>query len=209
MWNPSIAQIIWSIPWSIINSCAKIPNQIGLGNCTKMYYKRTFTNLRKFLTISYIALWAIPHTSPIVHKLFLVPILCNDITTLLSIEIASFICVFFLCRYGHNLSQRNLSVLWDTRVICLNIFLWKEPIQLINEPYISLKFAHTTIANVHNLKEIAKNHSILAFSLSANACKSSTCYTIMYKHQYKANATTTLFSLSRWSIMLFFLSSPI
>ena len=51
----------------------------------------------------------------------------SDIATLLSIEIAYLICAFLLCKDGPNSSQRNLNVLWDTRVICLNILSVNEP----------------------------------------------------------------------------------
>ncbi len=40
------------------------------------------------------------------HNIFLVPNLCNDTTTLLSTKMLSFICVFYLCKYGFDFSHK-------------------------------------------------------------------------------------------------------
>ena len=122
MWNPLIASIIWRIPWSASNSCAKTLNQVGLENCTRMCCKWNLTNLQNILTIFEIVLLAAPYISPTVNIKFKNPSLCNDIATLFSIEISSLIRVIFICKCGLNLSQRNLNVLWDTQVIFLNFF---------------------------------------------------------------------------------------
>ena len=61
------------------------------------------------------------------------------------------------------------------------------------------------ISHLHTLKAIAKNQGILPFFIECNVCILSTCCTIMYKHQVKANPIRILFLLSRRSIMLFLL----
>ena len=128
MWDSSIAFIIWGIPWWASISWAKTLNWVGLENYTKFPCKLTLINLQKNWTIFEIILSATPYITPIVYKVFIVRSLCNDIATLLSTAIVSLIRVVFLCKYGPNLSQRNLNVLWHTWVLCLNIFLWKSPI---------------------------------------------------------------------------------
>ncbi len=65
----------------------------------------------KILNYFEIAFSVILYVFSTVHKVFPVPSFYNDIATLLSTKIISFICVFFLCKYGFNLSQRNLNVL--------------------------------------------------------------------------------------------------
>ena len=130
-----------------------------------------------------------------VYKIFLVPSLCDDIATLLSIEIVAFIRVFFVWKYGRSSHpKKKLNVLWDTHVLARTFFYVKDPNNNLSMKRIFLKCPHTN----------AKSHCILskhmlkikAFSYSPlNACIPSTCCIIMWKHYYKANATwSSLFS---------------
>ena len=91
------------------NLCVGILDWGGLGNCTKECCKWILTNLHKFLDSLEIKLLANPYTSYMGNNVFL---FCNDIATLLSIEIASLIHVFFLSKYWPNLSQVYVIVLW-------------------------------------------------------------------------------------------------
>ena len=64
-----------------------------------MHCKETLSNLPKILTISKIILLATPYTYHAEYNVFPVKVFIDDIATLLSIEIASLIRVFFLCKY--------------------------------------------------------------------------------------------------------------
>jgi hypothetical protein len=66
----------------------------------------------------------------------------------------SLICVFSLCKYGPNLSHKNLNVLWHTHVLCLNTFSMRES---NNKPYISLRGPYTTNAHLRTFKTNAHN----------------------------------------------------
>ena len=159
MWDASIAPIIWGISWSAYNSCARTLNRATLGNRRKIRYKWTFTNLQILLSIT-------PYISPIIHKVFPVPSLYNVIATLLLIEIASLKCVILVCKYEPNFLQINLNVLWDTLILCLDIFIVKKTNNnlLVNPTFLSI--AHTLrllifILSKQTLKIKASSHSIL------------------------------------------------
>ena len=127
--------------------------------------------------------------------------------TLLSIEIALLIQVFFLCKYKFESPKRNLNVLWDM-------------FYHVKEPKNNLLIEHTFLSNAHTLwslffiytsKANAQYQGILTFFIEcANGCIWSTCCTIICKHQYKAPMQQeSHLLLLRWSIMLFFPSFPI
>ena len=100
-------------------------------------------------------------------------------------KFVSIICVFYLYKYEPNPSQRNLNILWHTRMLCLNIFFMKE---FNNNLSVDLTF----LFNVYILrsfifilsKQMLKFKALSHSPLSANTCISNTCCTIMCIHQY-------------------------
>jgi len=80
----------------------------------------------------------------IMHNVFPFSILCNDNATLLSTEISSFKCVCCLCKHGPKFSQRICNVIWDIYVLYLNIFLVKEPNNILSIKPNYMWKAHST-----------------------------------------------------------------
>lgn len=105
--NLSIAPpIMWELPWNASNSFAKTLDQLSLGIWTNKHCQWIYTNLQNSLTMIKIKYSITMYISPRLHNIFLIPSLCNDITTLLS-----FICVFYVRKYRPNFSHK-------TRVTC-------------------------------------------------------------------------------------------
>ena len=96
----------------------------------------------------------------------------------------SLICVFFLCKYGPNLSQRNLNVLCHTQVLSLNIYSVKGPNNNLSVNPTFLSNAPTLQSLIFILsKQVLKIKAFTHFPFSANTCISSTCCTIMGIHE--------------------------
>ena len=126
MWDPSIAPIIWGILWSPSSSYLKTLKQAEFGNCRKVCCKWIFTNLQQFLTIFEIVLLAthiplLKHITIFQFQAFVMTLQLHS-----QLKLVSFIHVFLPCKHWPNLSQRNLNVLWDIWILCLNIFSCKR-----------------------------------------------------------------------------------
>ena len=145
----------------------------------------SYQSIKKITIFEIVQVFVIPHTSSTVQKVFLVLIICNDIITLFSIEIASFLCVIFFYKYGSNLSRELECIMRYTRSL-FKQFSMKKPDNnlLVNPKFLSDAHTLQSLIFILSLKQMLK---IMAFShspMSANACISSTCCTIMYIHQY-------------------------
>ena len=153
MWDPSISPIMWEIyegPW------AMTLNELDLEMTQKLFANEILP------IIVFLATTCTSHT---VHKISPIPSLCNDIATLLSIEIVSIICVFFPLQKWTNLLQIKLDVLWHTQALCLNIFSMNEPNNnlLLNFIFISLTHTLRWLAHLHIYKAGAQNRGICPF----------------------------------------------
>ena len=117
-----------------------------------------------------------PYTSPIVHKVFSIPSLCNDIATLLIC--VSFICVFLVNKYEPTSHKRIRCIMTYTGSL-LEYFSVKEPNNNLDVDPTFLSNAHTLwslifIFSKQMLKIMVFSHS----PLSVITCISSICYTI-------------------------------
>ena len=154
-------------PMNCVNSCAEVLNWAEVGNRTKMHNKWIFNHLQNFLTIFELVLLTTLYTSPTIHKVFPISSLCNAIATPPSIEIASHTCILHL-------------------QIQVNIFFVKEPNNYLLGNPTFLSNAHTQwslmfiLSKQMQMQKRAFSHS----PLSANACISNTCCTIVYKYRY-------------------------
>jgi hypothetical protein len=119
------------------------------------------------------------------HNVFPFSSLCNDNATLLSTELGSFKCVCCLCKHGPKFSQRNCNVIWEINVFYLNIFLVKEPNNILSiKPNCMWKANSMHFLTFITSKQMFKSNAFSYSSLKANTCISSTCCTIMHTHQY-------------------------
>jgi hypothetical protein len=91
---------MWRISWNVSNSFAKTLNQLSFGNWRNKHCTWTHTNLQTSLMMIEIKDLATPYIFPTLHNVFIIPSLCNDMVILLSTNMLSFICVFYICKYG-------------------------------------------------------------------------------------------------------------
>ena len=95
----------------------------GIRNCAKVCYKWTLIS-HNFLYY----IFGHPYNSPMVHKVIPAPSLCDEIATLPSIEISSFICVLFLANTDL-FSHKETWIYFEIHeFFAINILLWKNPI---------------------------------------------------------------------------------
>jgi hypothetical protein len=71
---------------------------------------------------------ATPYIFSTLHNVFIIPSLCNDVAILLSTKMLSFICVFYIYKYGPNFSQKKQKVQCEKNcvknlLVKLNFFL--------------------------------------------------------------------------------------
>ena len=89
-----------------------------------------------------------------------------------------------------------MCIIWHTRVLCLNVFPVKKPNNNRSvDPTFFFKWPQQSLMFILS-KQMLEIMAVFHSPLSANTCISTTCCTIMCKHQYKAN--TTRFSLFSW-----------